>query len=64
MHPRREFRTFAILREISEPFNAGRWVELAFKLEDGNGEITLRIPAHEAEGWYTGRVLAVSMMPI
>jgi hypothetical protein len=64
MRARREFRCFAILKRISEPFDAGRYVELSFKFEDGSGEIQRRIPADEASDWYLGKVLALSMMPV
>lgn len=58
------FRAYAIVKSISAPFNAGRHVEVKWKLEDGSGEITRRVPADDAAQYHLNQVCALSMMPV
>lgn len=61
---RTTFRAYAIVRSISEPFDAGRRVEVLWKLEDGSGEIVRRVPTDDAIQYHINQVCAISMMPV
>ena len=64
MAARSPFRAYAIVKSISAPFDAGKHVEVKWKLEDGSGEIFRRIPADDASQYHVNQVCALSMMPV
>lgn len=59
--------TFAVLRSISEPFNAGSRVEVKLTfdpLHTAEGEIYWRVPASEASSYVVGDTFSVSIQRV
>ena len=53
-----------ILKSVSKPFDAGKWVELMFKLEAGDGEFRKRVPAEDAAEFQIGKVWTLGMLEL
>ena len=61
---RHQFRGYLILKSVSKPFDAGKWVELMFKAEAGDAEILKRIPAEDADEFQIGKVWTLGMLEL
>lgn len=56
-------RTLGTVRSVSAPFDAGRWVEVKVRLDNGKTQ-TFLCPAEDAAEWPVGQVCAVTIEPL